>query len=259
MDSPPNIERPDCLGKLAPLLTAMDVRVEYRKTGATAQIVTAVEGFAVHLRRAEMVCVAGRSGSGKTTVLSVLSGILKPTQGQVSWGLTEIYKLSDTERATLRRSRVGLVFQGGGLMASLTALENTLLAVAPATKRSQRGELKDRAQELLRELGLSGRLGHFPGELSGGEQHRVALARALLMEPEILIIDEPTAALDAATAKDVVSLLRDATTAKRALLIASHDSQVLAAADRVIQLEGIRVPSPPMLMKSSPQSPSVKS
>lgn len=220
-----------------PLLTLNAVTVRYPARDRGSSAVTAVADVGLTVSGGQLLCLAGRSGSGKTTILSVATGLLPPTSGSVLWSDRDIYRMSEAERATVRGTTVGVMFQGGGLLPTLTALENTILAAAPGTRRRDRTALKRRALDQLAALGLSDRASHFPSQLSGGEQHRVALARALLTEPTLLVVDEPTAALDRRTSAAIVALLVATRTPERAILIASHDPQVMTAADHVIQLD----------------------
>lgn len=185
----------------------------------------------------DVVCVAGRSGSGKTSLLNIASGLLAPDRGRVSWEGNLIYRLSADERVDARRRLVGIVFQGGGLLDSLTALENVALPGVPAgvTETGER-----RAQELLDQVGIGARRHHYPQQLSGGEQQRVALARALFADPRLLIVDEPTANLDRGTADAVIHLLLSLADSRRAVLLASHDPHVIDASSLRIDLEASR-------------------
>jgi putative ABC transport system ATP-binding protein len=186
----------------------------------------------------EFVAIVGPSGSGKTTLLGLLAGLDTPTTGHVRLDGTELGRLSEDERARLRRHKVGFVFQSFQLIASLTAQENVQV---PLELRGDRGA-PERAAELLGRVGLGDRRHHYPTQLSGGEQQRVALARAFVHGPRILFADEPTGNLDAATGHTIIELMtslnRDLGTT---LVLVTHDPEVAARAHRVIRLADGRV------------------
>lgn len=181
----------------------------------------------------ETYCVAGRSGSGKTTLLTIAAGLLRPSSGRVSWLGDDISTLGAEAVARLRRERVGVVFQSGGLIGSLTAEEN----VALPGMVDARADPRRRARELLGLVGLADRGRHFPSELSGGEQQRVALARALFRDPPVLLVDEPTANLDRATANSIIDVLTDIAASGKAVLVASHDPVLIDRATTVLRID----------------------
>ncbi len=192
-----------------------------------------VDGYDLAVAAGEMHCLAGRSGSGKTSILRVAAGLVAPTAGEVSWAGERITGLSDDEITARRRTTVGYVDQGGVLVSGLTAIENVLLPAVPA-RASRR--LAGAARELLDQLGVAGRATSFPERLSGGERQRVAFARALLLEPPIIMADEPTASLDRATADSVIGMLRALARRGIAVLVASHDQHLIDAADATTRL-----------------------
>jgi ABC-type lipoprotein export system ATPase subunit len=197
------------------------------------------EGLSAAVGRGEFVVVAGRSGSGKTTALNVAAGLIRPSGGDVRWLGDSIQGTGSDELAERRARFVGLVFQTASLIETLTAAENVALAaIAAKAPRSP-----TRVAELLEGVGLAGRASHFPGQLSGGEQQRVAVARALYADPPVLIVDEPTANLDRRTADGIIRLLENLRAAGRGLLVASHDPEVVKAATTVIELEAF-LPAP---------------
>ena len=208
--------------------------------GAGRAAVHAVRGVNLELRAGERLLVMGPSGSGKTTLLSILGGLLTPTDGRVLLGGESLYDHDDQERAHLRLRRLGFVFQSFNLLSALTASENVevplRLAGAPA------GEARERAAELLDRLGLGGRGGHRPRDLSGGEKQRVAIARALANRPDVVFADEPTANLDAETGHEVAQILCGLGCEEgRAVLIVSHDERLRDVASRVVRVEDGRV------------------
>lgn len=211
---------------------ARGVTREFRTPGGD---VHALRGVDLVVRAAEMVALSGRSGSGKTTLLNILTGLDQPTSGEVLLIGRPLAQMSETARADLRRTSVGILFQNAHLFPLLSAKENVevmmRLARKPAAIRTRHALL---ALELV---GLSSRAHHRGLELSGGEQQRVALARALVHEPHFVIADEPTGNLDVRTGREIIALLRDLVHDLRiGLLIATHDANVVAAADRAVHL-----------------------
>lgn len=194
------------------------------------------DGVDVGVGHGELVVVAGRSGSGKTTLLNIAAGLLRPTRGVVRWSGVAVGELSSDALAQLRGRSIGIVFQNAALIETLTAAENVALAAVPNGLKGGR----TRAMELLEQLGVAGRARHYPAHLSGGEQQRVAVARALFADPPLLIVDEPTANLDRRTADEVIGALRRLAGEGRGLLVASHDVHAIDVADRVIELEATR-------------------
>ncbi len=192
------------------------------------------EGIDLELRAGELVCVAGRSGSGKTTLLHIAAALISPTSGVVRWRGVDPAELGDAERSALRRETLGIVFQDAGLIGTLTAAENVALPGLPAGLGR---DARRRARELLELVGVAGRANHFPSQLSGGEQQRVGIARALFADPPVLIVDEPTSNLDRRTADAIIELLTSIRAAGRGLLVASHDAHLIARADRVVPLD----------------------
>ena len=204
-----------------------------------AETVTAVANVSLAVSRGELVGLAGPSGSGKSTLLHLLAGLDVPSSGRVTLAGHAVSSLTARERTALRLKHVGVVFQHFHLLASLSARANV------ATPLIERGDSKQqrraRATTLLEQVGLGNRTTHTPSELSGGEQQRVAVARALATAPDLVIADEPTGELDTATGERVLDVFADVAT-DRAVIIASHDPQVLDRVDRVIRLrDGHRV------------------
>ena len=164
--------------------------------------IKAVDGVSFPIEKGEFVVIVGPSGAGKTTVLNILGGMDKPTSGTITVDGTDISKFKEKELTKYRRDDVGFVFQFYNLVQNLTALENVELA-------SQICQNPVGAEEVLREVGLGSRLDNFPSQLSGGEQQRVSIARALAKNPKLLLCDEPTGALDYITGKSILKLLQD--------------------------------------------------
>jgi lipoprotein-releasing system ATP-binding protein len=188
----------------------------------------------------EMVAIVGASGVGKSTLLHVLGGLDHADQGSVSIGEANLTAMSDAGRVAFRNRKVGFVFQFHHLLPEFSALENAEMPMRIA--RMPLGEARPRAEELLRRVGLGERLTHRPGMLSGGEQQRVAVARALVMKPDVLFADEPTGNLDEHTADSLHQLLREMHAAYGLTsIIATHNPRLAAACDRVLRLESGRL------------------
>ena len=204
--------------------------------GETA--VTALNDVSFSVEKGEFVSVVGPSGSGKSTLLHLLSGLDRPTSGQVIYQGKNLFSYNDNQLSVLRRRRFGFVFQSYNLVRELTAQENILLPVMLDGRKPDEGHLN----RLIEILGIGDRLSHLPGAMSGGQQQRVCIARALSNKPAILFADEPTGNLDGRTGREVLSLMR--TVGKElgiTLIMVTHDLGVAEQAERVIRLEDGRV------------------
>jgi putative ABC transport system ATP-binding protein len=190
------------------------------------------------------VAIVGPSGSGKTTLLGLLAGLDEPTAGRVYLDGEDIFALSEDGRADFRARNVGFVFQTFHLLPTLTALENVLVPLELRGASGPSGEVRGRAVALLERVGLGERLGHYPAQLSGGEQQRVALARAFANEPKILFADEPTGNLDQETGGGIVQILEELNRgARTTLVLVTHDLALAERAHRVVSLAGGTVAS----------------
>ena len=221
----------------SPPLEARGLHRTYR--GVAGPKLHILRGVDFTLGWSEAVAIVGASGSGKSTLLHLLGALDRPSAGSVRVGGTDLAALGDEEAAKLRNTRIGFVFQFHHLLRDFTALENVMV---PALIRGDSPETaKSRATELLGQVGLGARLGHKPRELSGGEQQRVAVARALVNEPYILLADEPTGDLDTATSRDVQELLFEMKERHGvALVVVTHNRELAAKAERVLRLrEGV--------------------
>lgn len=201
---------------------------------------TILDRVDLSINRAELIAILGPSDSGKSTLLGLMAGLDRPSSGQVLFAGEPIEAQSEDELALLRRGRIGFVFQSFQLLGNLTARENVLLPLELTGFEGAR----ERVEQVLEEVGLAERAHHYPSQLSGGEQQRVAVARAFAPRPELLLADEPTGNLDSETGNRVLELLlamraRHGTT----LVLVTHDAQVAARADRQIHLFGGRVES----------------
>jgi putative ABC transport system ATP-binding protein len=198
-------------------------------------------GVSLAIRRGESVAVVGASGAGKSTLLALLAGLDEPTTGRAWLAGHDLTALDEDGRAAVRARHVGFVFQSFHLLPSLTALENVMLPLELARRPDARAAAKD----VLARVGLAGRLGHYPRQLSGGEQQRVAIARAFVTQPDVLFADEPTGNLDAATGERIMDLLFGLNGATRTtLVLVTHDRALAARCDRVIRLDAGRVLAP---------------
>ena len=197
-----------------------------------AQGVVAVRGASVTVRARDFVALMGPSGSGKTTFLGVLAGLDPPDEGEVRWKGAPMSSLSSDERRVLRQRGIGVVFQSFGLLPALTALENVELPLR--VNGADLGEAHDRAEDWLRRLGLETRMHNRTYELSAGQQQRVAVARALIAEPEIVMADEPIAEVDTENADVILEALWDVIRRDGAVLAATHNPEALRYANRVV-------------------------
>ena len=207
--------------------------VKHYGEGDTA--VRALRGVDLAVEQGEFVAIMGPSGSGKSTLLHILGALETPTEGSVSAGGSRFDGFDDKELTRFRRDHIGFVFQFFNLLTSLTAAENVLLPALIAGRHEP--ELRDRAVELLGTVGLGDRTEHLPAELSGGEQQRVSVARALLLSPEIILADEPTGNLDTRAGREILRLLRTVCdSSHHTIVMVTHDPSAAAVADRVVFL-----------------------
>jgi putative ABC transport system ATP-binding protein len=210
-------------------------------SGDTA--VEAVRDVSFSVRTGEFVAVVGPSGSGKTTLLAMLGGLLIATNGRVVVGGSDISRWSEAQRARFRRERVGFVFQGFNLVPYLTAEQNLLVIPSISGKVSR--EARARARQLLQELGVEKRAHHLPGELSGGERQRVAIGRALMNDPLLVLVDEPTSNLDSERGNEVVrSLAEEVKMRNKIGIMVTHDRRMLTHVDRVLEMADGRLQPP---------------
>jgi putative ABC transport system ATP-binding protein len=212
------------------MLIADDLQKTYRSGGRP---LSALKNVSFQVEPGETVAIVGPSGSGKTTLLGLLAGLDRPSGGRVLLDGTDMGALSEDDRARLRREKIGFVFQSFQLIPTLTAREN----VAVPLDLAGSGGGAARADELLERVGLGGRGHHYPTQLSGGEQQRVAVARAFIHRPSILFADEPTGNLDAATGERVIELMMELNRELgTTLVLVTHDPDLAARARRVIRL-----------------------
>ena len=223
----------DAAAHAAALLRVTDVRKVY---GSGHTEVVAVADATMAVDEGEFVALLGPSGSGKTTLISIIGGLLSPSSGTVTMGGQDVTALSKKELTRFRAERVGFVFQSANLVPFLTAREN-LLYVASLVKGASRSEANARADRLLEELGLADRAKNLPEQLSGGERQRVAIGRALMNDPDLVLVDEPTAALDTAMGRQVVELLRNEIKSRgKTGIMVTHDLRMVDYTDRVFEI-----------------------
>ena len=234
--------------------SAITVRQLTKKYEEGASGTFALRGVDLNVHPGELLLLMGPSGSGKTTLLSIMGCILTATSGSVQVAGKEIVGLSEKQLPALRLEHIGFVFQGFNLFPTLTAGENVELMLDLKGNAGDRA--KKRAEELLEQVGLADKYGAFPADLSGGQKQRIAIARALAGDPGIILADEPTAALDSHTGRNVMEMMSDLAHKRgRAVVIVTHDSRVLSFADRIVTIEDGKVSSrneaehvPPALM-----------
>jgi putative ABC transport system ATP-binding protein len=208
--------------------------------GANGTRTLALRGVDLEVSDGQLTLLVGPSGCGKTTLISIVAGLLNPTQGSVVVLGTDLAKLSGRRLVEFRAKNIGFVFQQYNLLPALSAAENA--AVPLIITGWSRARAIARAREMLATVGLSHRADQFPSQLSGGEQQRVAIARALINEPRLLVCDEPTSALDAVSGQTVMELIKEvAVQPGRAVIVVTHDSRVYAFGDRMVEMSDGRI------------------
>lgn len=221
-----------------PPIVKADGLTKQVSTGATT--LTILDNVSLEIAAGEAVAILGASGSGKTTLLALLAGLDVPSAGKVQIGGTDLFALNEDGRARLRRDKVGFVFQSFQLLPALTALENVMLPL----ELSGTADARVRAASWLERVGLAQRMDHYPRQLSGGEQQRVAVARAFATEPRLLFADEPTGNLDSATGEEVIALMFALNSESRTtLLLVTHDAALAQRCPRQLRLSAGRLAS----------------
>jgi putative ABC transport system ATP-binding protein len=225
------------------IITMMNVleAVGVTKSFADGEVsVQAVRGIDLQVKQGELLGIVGPSGSGKSTLLNLLGAIETPTTGKILLEGTDMASMNDTERTLLRRRRIGFIFQAFNLIPTLSALENVALPLE--LDGISEADAQRRAAERLDLVGLSERMTHLPSMMSGGEQQRVAVARALAIEPALVLADEPTGNLDSVSSAQVMRLLRDLVSGGgQTVVLVTHDKDVAAQADRVVHVRDGRI------------------
>jgi putative ABC transport system ATP-binding protein len=211
--------------------------------------VAALRGIDLDLPYGELCLLVGPSGCGKTTLISIVAGLLDPTEGEVTVLGQSLTRMGGTRKVRFRGANIGFVFQQYNLLPAMTAVENACVPLLIAGWNWSKAV--DKAAHLLEGVGLADKLRAYPAQLSGGQQQRVAIARALVHEPRLLVCDEPTAALDAASGRTVMGLIREvAVKPDRAVIVVTHDSRVYDFGDRIVEMadgkiESVRTPHAP--------------
>ncbi|OGY27639.1 MAG: ABC transporter ATP-binding protein [Candidatus Woykebacteria bacterium RBG_19FT_COMBO_43_10] len=195
----------------------------------------ALDDISVTIGENEFVAVMGPSGSGKSTLLNIVAGIDRPTNGQIVVGGTALSTLKSSGLATYRKTQVGIIFQSFNLLNHFTALENVNLSLI--LQGADSNEHKEKAAEALKWIGLGERLNNKPTQLSGGEQQRVAIVRALVKNPKIILADEPTGNLDSKTGQQIVELIKSLKSQGKTIILVTHNQEIARASDRIIQMK----------------------
>lgn len=201
--------------------------------------IEALKGLNLEVTEGEFVTIHGPSGAGKTTLLNIIGGLDKPTTGEVVVFGNNLNASNEDFLATFRCAYIGFVFQSYNLISTLTALENVAFPIEIAGWEGKRAS--ERATKLLEIVGLSHRANHFPSQLSGGEQQRVAFARALANDPPLLLVDEPTGNLDLETSFEIVHILERLKAEKKTIIIATHDERIMQLANRTLELRNGKI------------------
>ncbi len=218
-----------------PISAAVSLRGVSKTFGTGDTRVTALDNVTLDLPYGEMVLLVGPSGCGKTTLISVVAGLLDPTAGEVEVLGKNLTKMWGGTKVKFRGQNIGFVFQQYNLLPALTAAENACVPLLIAGWN--RRKAIEKASDILTKVGLGSRLKSYPNQLSGGQQQRVAIARALVHDPKLLVCDEPTAALDAASGRTVMGLVRSvAVQPDRAVIVVTHDSRVYDFGDRIVSM-----------------------
>ncbi|XEC97619.1 ABC transporter ATP-binding protein [Paenibacillus tarimensis] len=217
---------------LDPLMTVSAVERTFQVGGQPLHV---LKGLDMHLKHRQLVMLRGRSGSGKTTLLNMLGGLDQPTRGEIWFNDLPFHKLNDDKRTIIRRKEMGFIFQAFALMPLLSAWENVELSLRMANV--PRSEWKARVTEVLELVGLGKRMHHRPFELSGGEQQRVAIAKAIAHRPRLLLADEPTAELDSQMSAQIMGVFQNIIQTERVTIcMTTHDPTILEVADHVYEM-----------------------
>ncbi len=202
-------------------------------------IVRAVCDVDLTIKKGDFIAIVGPSGSGKSTIMNLVGALDLATRGSIFLDNKDIEHLEESELAQIRGKKIGFVFQTFNLIPTLTALENVMLPMM--FQGVPRAERKQRATELLEEIGMGHRLKHLPGELSGGERQRVALARALANDPEVILADEPTGNLDSKRKEEIAKMFEDLSKKGRTIILVTHDHEVAKHANKIYKLKDGRI------------------
>ena len=214
------------------LIEIQNIGKDYQEGESTVQ---AIKEMTFYIDDGEFVSIMGQSGSGKSTILSILGGLNHPTRGKILLDTLDIYKLSSEQRADLRSEYIGVIFQSFQLIPYLTVLENVKLPMAITGRKSR--EQDKMARDVLARVGLANKADRLPDQLSGGEQERVAIARAIVNKPPILLADEPTGSLDSKTAAEIMDLLKELNGEGQTIIMVTHNPEACKHTSRTIQVK----------------------
>jgi ABC-type lipoprotein export system ATPase subunit len=222
---------------IAPLLKLNNVSKSYLTAGGSEEL-RILHGIDLELNRGESLAILGPSGSGKSTLLNIIGTLDRPTGGEVIFDGEDVGILDDISLARVRNAKIGFIFQAHHLLPQCTVLENVLVPTLASADKGLRGSAPGRARELLERVGLQNRLEHRPGQLSGGERQRVAVVRALINEPKLLLADEPTGALDQASAHNLAQLLTEINQEQQlTLILVTHATDLAARMQRQVEIQ----------------------
>ena len=223
------------MSKEKPVLSCQNIKKTFPTESENGQL-EILTNVNLDLAKSDITAIVGSSGCGKSTLLHILGGLDKPDRGEVWWGDSPVHKMNQDQLAEMRNSNIGFVFQFHHLLPEFTALENVMM---PALiKGSSKKEAEDRAKMLLDRFGLSGRLDHRPSKLSGGEQQRVSMARALTNNPPVILADEPTGNLDETNTNSILSLLFELReTESVSILLITHENEIAGRCDKLYTLQ----------------------
>jgi ABC-type lipoprotein export system ATPase subunit len=226
---------------ITPLLKLEDVSKSYDSV-LDGPPVRVLDGISVAIQQGESAAISGPSGSGKSTLLNIIGTLDDPTRGRVFLRERDLAQLDELQLAAVRNRQIGFIFQAHHLLPQCTVLENVLVPTLASSESAQRQSAPERARRLLDRVGLGGRTDHRPGQLSGGERQRVAVVRALINQPELLLADEPTGALDRAAAEELARLLIELNREERVtLILVTHAPDLAARMKRVFELQDGRL------------------
>jgi putative ABC transport system ATP-binding protein len=214
------------------LIEIQNIGKDYQEGESTVQ---AIKEMSFFIDDGEFVSIMGQSGSGKSTMLSILGGLNHPTRGKILLDTLDIYKLSSEQRADLRSEYIGVIFQSFQLIPYLTVLENVKLPMAITGRKAR--EQDKMARNVLARVGLANKADRLPDQLSGGEQERVAIARAIVNKPPILLADEPTGSLDSKTADEIMDLLKELNSEGQTIIMVTHNPEACKHTSRTIQVK----------------------
>jgi len=217
----------------------LEVRNVHKIYNNGNKILHVLKGISLKVEKGEFVAVVGPSGAGKSTLLHILGGLDNPTEGSVTFEGEDIYSLSDSVLSKIRNQKIGFIFQFYHLLSEFTVLENILMPALIKSKiKNQKLKIKEKAIELINQVGLEGRITHFPNQLSGGEQQRVAITRALINRPSLLLCDEPTGNLDSETGNEVTSLIKKINLENQmTVVLVTHNIELAKIADKIYNLK----------------------